>query len=174
MLAYIKLPITSTFIDYPDNESNAIIVFFMGCPHECDGCQNPEFKKYSDDGATKIDVNGLYSLIINGAKKYRTNKVVLSGGDPLASYNIKFVKCLLESSIDLDYCIYTGYEIDRVTEYGVSGFKFIKTGRFVKSLSRTPEKTNEKMVLASSNQKFYDENLLIMTTDGILYLDNER
>lgn len=37
---FISTNVQETFSDWPDGESNAIILFFVGCEHHCKGCHN--------------------------------------------------------------------------------------------------------------------------------------
>ena len=62
-------------------------------------------------------------------------------------------------------------DVEYVKEHNVSGFKFLKCGKFDIKNKRESEKTDEKMVLASPNQKLYDENYNLISKDGIYYFN---
>ena len=161
--------IVPSFIDYPDNESLCLCVVMMGCTHNCKGCQNPLFQNPEYDNGTKIvTVEELYEDLTNLCKRNRTDKIVLSGGDVLSSYNINFTKELLNMIKNMfDVCIYTGYDIDYVKENDIKGFKFIKTGTYIEAQSRPSSKDDTKIIFASPNQKLYNEEYKLLSNDGI-------
>lgn len=159
---------TPSFIDYPDNESCAICVVMMGCTNKCNGCQNPDFKNpLYDIGTIEVSINDLYKKLKETCQKYRTNKVVLSGGDPLSCYNIEFTKELLLRNNIFDFCIYTGHNIEYVKSNNVKGFNFIKCGLFDIKNFRQSNKTDNQMIFASPNQKLYDGEYKLLSENGI-------
>ena len=87
--------IKETFLDYPDNESWAIIVFFTGCAWKCKNCQNKELQDIN--AGEDINVEVLSDQIKQFAKRSGTNKVVLSGGDPFYQHECHnmplYIKC---------------------------------------------------------------------------------
>lgn len=150
--------IKETFVDFPDNHSLAVIVFFEGCTHNCKGCQNPllqttSIKDYysKDDVVKKIDTY---------CKRCNTDKIVLSGGDPY--FNKHECMYVVDKLINLNYevCVYTGYTVDKVEEfyehYNYKKPTYLKCGTYREDL-HVPEwgKTEEKLVLVSTNQAFY-------------------
>lgn len=161
--------ITPTFLDYPDNESIALCVCFMGCEHHCLNCHNPLFQNPDhNEGTMSITVDELFIKLQELAKRNRTNKIVLSGGDPLAPYNIKYTKELLKLSANIfDICIYTGYNIQYIIDNDINGFKFVKCGRYCEDLKQTSQKDDDKMVFASTNQAIYGSNCKLLSENGI-------
>lgn len=156
-------------MDYPDNESLAICVVFMGCEHHCPNCHNFDFQDYDyKDGTTEYTPEELYNAIKEQCARSLTNKVVLTGGDVLAPKNILFTKKFLELNKCLDICLYTGYELDYVMKNNITGYKFLKCGTYHENLKVNSEKTDDYMQLASTNQKFYDENNQLLTNNGRL------
>lgn len=165
----ILQPITSTWLDYPDKEDNSIVVVMMGCDNGCPKCQNPDFKNPHYSNLTKdYTVDELTKELTILSKRYRTNKIVLSGGDPLSCFNIEFTKNFLKNS-PFDVCVYTGHTIEYVKEHNIQGFKFIKCGLFDETKFQESKKTDEKMVFASKNQKLFDSNYCCLSQDGIYY-----
>lgn len=164
----ILIEIVESFIDYPDNESLCLCVVMMGCSHCCKGCQNPLFQNpnYSE-GTRVVSVEELVAELKDKCRRSMTDKIVLSGGDPLSSVNIEFTKDLLKELKGYDVCIYTGYDIDYVKENGVSGFKFIKCGKYIEEQKRQSDKDDEKIIFASPNQKLYNSNYELISKDGI-------
>ena len=120
----ILQPITSTWLDYPDKEDCSLVVVMMGCDNGCPRCQNPDFKNPNCKINTKeYTVESLIDELKILAKRNRTDKVVLSGGDPLSCFNIEFTKKLLLET-DLKICIYTGHDIDYVKKHNVKGGRY--------------------------------------------------
>ena len=163
----ILQPIQTTWLDYPDNESLAIIVCMMGCDNGCFMCQNKDFQDSNYSNYTKeYSVDNFVKEIEYLCKKNKTDKIVLSGGDPLAPCNIDFTKEFLNKTL-LDVCIYTGHSIDYVKEHLVKGFKYIKCGKFDYKNLRESFKTDELIQFASPNQELYDENYNLLSENGI-------
>ena len=98
-------PFSTTFLDYPDPEDQAILVYFSGCEHDCAGCHSFSLQNYNNGRRfdTWDEVDKILSIV---CRLHRTDKVILSGGDPLAPKNIQLVKDLLTNTCR-DYMIYT-------------------------------------------------------------------
>lgn len=163
----ILQPIQTTWLDYPDNESLAIIVCMMGCDNGCFMCQNPDFQNANYSNSTKeYTVDGFMKEIEYLCKRNFTDKIVLSGGDPLSPCNIDFTKEFL-SKTSLDVCIYTGHSIEYVKEHFIKGFKFIKCGKFEYNNLRDSFKTDELIQFASPNQCLYNSEYELISENGI-------
>jgi organic radical activating enzyme len=168
----IIYPFNITFLDYPDDISHAIIVYMMGCDNSCSDCQNLNFKSPEYSLNTKIfTVNELIKDLTVSSKTLLTNKIVLSGGDPLSIYNIKETKELLTYK-DFEFIIYTGKDIMFAIDNNVAGFKYIKCGLYNNKLKQPSEKTDEYLKFASKNQTLYDENYNEISNNGIYYFNN--
>lgn len=159
--------ITTTFLDYPDNISQAVIYYFSGCDHFCKECQNPDFQKYGK----KYSELEILTLIINNLRLNKTNKVVLSGGDPLYVKNFKTTVKLVKDlhSLGIKVCIYTGFDVEFIGRNYLKNFDFIKCGKFDITKQQEPKKTDEYLQFASSNQKLYDGDLNLLSIDGRFY-----
>ena len=159
-----------TFIDYPTVDDWAVIFYFAGCCNNCSNCQNRELQNPDYKGGMIIqDEEGLYNLVKEICKKQDTTKIVLSGGDPLYPANREIVKNFLNKYGSLyDICIYTGYSIDDVKEFGIQNFKFIKCGRYDETRKQISEKTEDHIQLASTNQNFYNAKYEQLSQNGIL------
>lgn len=164
---------STTFLDYPDDESLAIIVCMIGCDNKCKGCQNPELKDYNYlKGVTIYDNDDFIIELKKHAIRNKTNKIVLSGGDPLSCFNIKSTKYILEKcGSELDICIYTGHDINYVKNNNVKGFKFIKCGYFDISNLQKSEKTDDYIQFASPNQELYDGDFNLLSKNGRYYFN---
>lgn len=164
--------IIPSFIDYPDNESLCLCVVMMGCVHNCKGCQNPLFQNSNyANGTRTVSVKDLCLELKELCRRNETNKICLSGGDPLSPFNISFTKELLKELKEYDVCIYTGYDIDYVMKNDVRGFKFIKCGKFDLSQKRDSEKDDEKIIFASPNQSLYNSEYKLLSKSGIYYFN---
>lgn len=170
----IIYPLKTTFLDYPDNESEAILIFMMGCSHWCKNCQNPEFKnKDYDIGTKKFEVKELLMEIESLSKRINSNKVVLTGGDPIYEKNIDDIRKLLKlGKSKYDFMIYTGHRINFIKKKCIDGFKFIKCGTYIEDKKQVSEKTDEYIKFASSNQILYDANFFQISENGIYYFNN--
>lgn len=177
MYLNINYPLATTFSDYFDNESSAVVVYIMGCSHNCYGCQNEEFQDlFYSKGTKLLTVEEVSNEIQNIAKRNRTNKVCLEGGDPLYSQNLYPVKELLNKLYvaGLEVTIYTGYNIDKVKDKNITNFKYIKCGKYNKDLKQESKKTDEYIQLASKNQEVYDSNFKLLSENGIMKFKGEN
>jgi anaerobic ribonucleoside-triphosphate reductase activating protein len=79
-------------------------VFFQGCPHNCEGCHNPELLDFEDGTEWTAD-----ALIKEITRNPLTCGVTFSGGEPMeqAEALIPVAERLKEQGYDL--WIYTGY-----------------------------------------------------------------
>ena len=163
----ILYPLQASWLDYPDNSNLAVVVCFMGCDNGCYKCQNPDFQNPQyDNGTCLFTPEMLEDKLKEVCRRNHTNKVVLSGGDPLAYCNIDFTKEFLEKT-SFDVCVYTGHDIEYVKEHFVKGFKFIKCGKFDFNNLRESVKTDDYIQFASPNQCLYDGEYNILSENGI-------
>jgi organic radical activating enzyme len=160
-------PFILTFLDYPDDESHAILVYMMGCDHNCNGCQNIQFKNFEYSKNTiKLNMNSFLKKLNIFEKKYQTNKIVLSGGDPLSKYNINFTKSFLNVNLKYEICIYTGYDIEYVNKNNIDNFNYIICNPYDLNKKIKSEKTNEYFQLASTNQQIYNDKKQVISING--------
>lgn len=171
----IQFPLRTSFLDYPDSESQAVLVFMMGCIHNCPNCQNKEFQDpHYENGTKELTSDEIINHIKQTCKRNHTNKIVLVGGDPLYDANIKTTMVIVEKlRNEYDICIYTGYDINTVIDNpSLRGWKYIIAGPYIMSLAKTPEKTDEYMQLASSNQEIYNDEFVCLTNEnGCMYFN---
>jgi len=165
----IKYPFDTTWVDYPDDSSLAVICYFMGCSHNCQGCHNPLFQLMTYSGARSFTIKELYGFLFDACCKNKTNKVVLSGGDVLFHKNVEFVKTFVKLYSNIfSFCLYTGSSIKEVKQFDIKGFKFIKVGEYKEDLKQESVKTDVYFQLASSNQEIYDGKFNLLTKKGRL------
>jgi anaerobic ribonucleoside-triphosphate reductase activating protein len=162
--------ISASFLDYPDNISLAIIVYILGCTHNCINCQNPKLQDINivDNTIISVTLDEFEDSITKLIFKYRTNKLVLSGGDPLHPDNIKFIREFLKFT-KFDVCVYTGYPVEYVQASKLSNFKFLKCGKYISTLNQSSVKTDDYLQFSSKNQKLYNDNFQLVSKDGKYY-----
>lgn len=169
----LKYPFDCTFIDYPDNESCAVIIYIMGCENSCNGCHNIQFKDYDYSIGTKeMEVNEIVNELIIACNRNRTDKIVISGGECLSKRNIETTKQILEKMFEkYKISLYTSYGKYYIIENEVKGFTFVKSGLYDVTLKQESKKTNDYIMFASKNQILYDENLNQLSNEGIYYFN---
>lgn len=155
----------TTFLDYPSPDDMAVIVFLSGCTHNCPGCQNITLQKAGTH--TEEEIGQIIAHIAELCERNGTNKVVLSGGDPLSPSNINVTKqvCYYLGET-FDICIYTGYSVDEVKEMGITGFKYIKCGKFDNKHLQKSEKTDDYIQFVNKTQNLYDSNYQQLSYEG--------
>lgn len=89
-----------------------LVVFFQGCVHECDGCQNPE--TWRKDGGYKVLVSSVIKQIEE--KIGFINGVTFSGGDPVQQPDALYEIAKWCKKHELKTTLYTGYQIDDLYE----------------------------------------------------------
>lgn len=168
--------IKETFLDFPDNKSLSMLVFFAGCKHNCRGCQSPSLQKV--ENYTFFTKESVIDKISSFGELSRTDKIVLSGGDPfLFKDECMFVIDKLVGS-GLEVCVYTGYTIDAINEfYKDSNYKkplYLKCGKYEEEHKVQSGKTAEKFTLASTNQRFYkliDNEYQQISKENVLFFN---
>ena len=162
----------TTFLDYPNPDDIAVVVIMSGCIHNCLGCQNPKLQKLHEPF-----INDFKKEIINHikdlCKRNETNKIVLSGGDPLCpcNGNLTIDICRELGNNGYEICIYTGYNIEEVKEMGLNGFTFIKCGKFDAHSMRESKKTDEYIQFVNKTQNLFDSKFNQISKDGIYYFN---
>lgn len=172
----VNWPFSMTFLDYPDNHSQAVLVYVMGCDHGCNECHNKDFQNYDYNESIAIKNHKiLYKLVKERCDKFMTKKVVLSGGDPLSPSNYYIIQnFMIRSKNSFDITIYTGYDIDYVKKLLLwPYFKFVKCGRFDINKQQKAEKTNDYIRFASTNQQLYDTDYKLVSENGTYYFGLE-
>lgn len=154
-----------SFLDYPDNENCAIVVYFYGCEHSCIDCHNQSFKELSE--CFYKTTNNLVEDIKVYALRNKTNKIVLSGGDPLHPKNIKVTQSICDAlNLNYDICIYTGYDKNYVVNNKVTNFKYVKCGTYDHTKKQLSEKTDDYLSFASTNQFLINSDYEIISNNG--------
>lgn len=140
-------------------------------------------KWYKFTGESKDISDQIIKIINNLTNNMMTKECVISGGDPL--YHSDLVKDIIKNlSNDLKVCIYTGMTIDQVkdiwlqtdsieywTNLPIFNNLIFKCGTFKQELYQEPDKTDDFIRLASTNQDFYNSNFNKLSENGILYFN---
>lgn len=157
-----------SFQDYPDPSASAVVVYLTGCSNNCKGCQNVKLQdpSYGEDTGSIFDFAKKIKI---ECIKNNTQNIVFEGGDPLFCDNIYNVKLLIGLLSEYNFCIYTGYDIDVVKKFfKKKEVNFFKCGKFDIDHKRPSMKTEDKFILASSNQSFYDSCFHKISRKGVL------
>ena len=163
----------TTFLDYPNPDDLALVVIMSGCSHNCLGCQNPQLQKLHEEW-TYDQEQAIILEIQQRCLRNETNKIVLSGGDPLnpCNRNLTIHICELlgnNPEYKYDICIYTGYDIEEVKEMGLTGFTFIKCGKFDAHSMRESKKTDEYIQFVNETQNLFDKDYNQISKNGRYY-----
>ncbi len=125
-----------------DGPGYRTVVFLQGCDLHCKNCQNQG--TWSPESGHSVDVKDLAQLI----REHSFNKkITISGGEPLLQK-----AALLELINELqgyNICLYTGHQIEDVSQEILNKIHYIKYGPFKESL-----KTSTMPFVGSSNQIF--------------------
>lgn len=171
----VKYPFTLTFLDYPDSESQAILIHCVGCSNNCKECFNPELQENSCESTKSFSPSFLLVELFNTyVKEWNLDKVVLSGGDFLDTQEKReFLRQLFlynsQNSKQLQITLYTGYSVEVVKSEGITGFSFLKCGKYDDTKKQLSEKTDMYIQFASSNQTLYDANFNLLSDNGRYY-----
>ena len=166
-------PFTESFVDYPNNESLVISIYFLGCNNNCENCSNIDLqdKKYSGHNVKNDNsIDPIIDLIYEDAKQVKTNKLVFIGGDPLFEDNVENTKNIIQRlKKDFSICIYTGKSVNYAKMNKVTDFTFLKTGQYTEKYKQEALKTDEYMQFASYDQELYDIEYQLLSANGIYY-----
>lgn len=112
----------------------------QGCPHRCKGCHNPT--TWNPDGGKEDTVDNITNEIIRAisARGVVRNFSVL-GGEPLAPYNVKEVKTIVdrvrEVYPDITIFLWTGYvyeDLNKEQQEALSNVNVVIDGLFNEEL----------------------------------------
>lgn len=125
------------------------VVFFQGCPHHCEGCQNPETHAIS--GGVEADTDD----VIQRIRKARfLDGVTISGGDPLMQPEACGVIAKAAHKMGLSVWVYTGWKMEDILrdDHKREALRYVDIlvdGEFVAALQ-----DEEPLFRGSSNQRF--------------------
>lgn len=145
-----------------------VCLWVSGCPHHCDGCQNPE--SWNFENGKPFTPYSLSCLISEINKDY-CDGLTLTGGDPLAESNIIEVtdvaKTIKELFPNKTIWCYTGYDYDSVKEEEIMKYiDVLVDGKFIK-----PKRDISLKWRGSSNQRVIDVKKSLQAGKVVLYCD---
>lgn len=121
------------------------VFFLQGCSRNCPGCQNS--CTHSKKFGTVMNVEEVFEFI---EKNCRNKKITISGGEPLEQKNALVELLDLLNSRGFDICVYTGWNLERVSSDIISKVKYLKCGHF-----DITKMSSKLMYVGSTNQKMY-------------------
>lgn len=98
--------IRESFVDGPGIR---YVVFTQGCPHNCNGCHNPD--SHSFDVKNKISIDSIYRDML---KNPLIDGLTLSGGEPFCQGEALARLCEKCHEKKLNVITYTGYTIEQL------------------------------------------------------------
>lgn len=122
-------------------------IWFCGCNHYCKGCSNPELWELQDK--YKASVDDVMVLINKIAEEHPVDGFTITGGDPFMQYEdlLLLIKDLRE--INDDIFVYTGYNIEDLSDKDLSDISVLIDGEYVEELN------DNSLLRGSSNQKIH-------------------
>lgn len=138
------------------------VVFFQGCPHHCEGCQNPETHDIS--GGMEADTDAVMERI---RKAKFLDGVTLSGGDPLMQPEACGSIARAAHDMGLSVWVYTGWTMDDILcdarkREALRYVDILVDGEFVSALQG-----EEHLFRGSSNQRFIDVQKSLSTNQVV-------
>ena len=86
-------------------------IFTQGCPHNCEGCHNPQTHDFS--GGTLVDTDELLEKIKGNPL---LDGVTFSGGEPFCQAHVLAELGKEIESLGMDVITYTGYTFEKLYE----------------------------------------------------------
>jgi len=152
--------------DYPDKDSLAITLYLKGCIHNCKGCHN----KSNMDITLGNNIPLLLEKLPSIMERNKTDKLVLSGGDPLYNYDDTRLILQLAEKMNWCVCIYTGYDYKEAIErIGDNFYTYLKCGTYQRDKAQPSYKSMKVFQLASTNQELYDFSGNLLSVNGSYY-----
>jgi len=133
-------------------------IWTQGCSLECKGCMSKHTWKF--DGSKKVFIDDILKII----EKYPTNRITISGGEPLEQKNLLlFLKALRKNFYD-DILLYSGYEKEIIFKKYSEVLEYIDVlvcGAFKEGLDTSSiykGSSNQEMIILSETLKEKYEN----------------
>lgn len=143
------------------------VIFFAGCPHHCQGCQNPE--SWNPQSGKNLTID----QVIQYATQTKNNEITFSGGDPLGFQfdgALEIAK-ILKEKYHKNIWVYTGFLWEQIK----------KSHRLLKILPYIDALVDGRFILSkrdislkfrgSSNQRIIDVRKSLEENKTILYLN---
>lgn len=138
------------------------VVFFQGCPHHCEGCQNPETHDVS--GGIEANTDDVMERI---RKAKFLDGVTLSGGDPLMQPEACGLIAKAAHEMGLSVWVYTGWRMEDVlgNAHKRDALRYVDIlvdGKFISALQG-----EGTLFRGSSNQRFIDVQKSLSTNQVV-------
>lgn len=130
-------------------------IFTQGCPHNCDGCHNPQTHSFS--GGEVVSIDEVYDMI---KKNPLLDGVTFSGGEPFcqAAPLVELGKRIQE--LGLDIITYTGHTFEYLIDNANEDNRYLELLNITDFLIDGKFEINNKSYLlkfrGSTNQRFID------------------
>lgn len=136
-----------------DGSGIRYVIFSQGCPHNCQGCHNPESHSFNAGDEKKIE-----DILIDIKKNPLLKGVTFSGGEPFEQATGFLQLAQKIKTFNLDIWCFTGYTIEELLNSNdqskislLNNVDILVDGKFEKEL-----RTIEKPFVGSSNQRIID------------------
>ena len=139
-----------------DGPGMRFVLFVQGCPHQCEGCHNPEAQDFA--GGFDADIYKIAERI----EKSRAKKLTFSGGEPFCQARelAKIAQLIQSQQRGIEIITYTGYLYEELLEKAESepGIKELLTvtNYLVDGKFEQNKKTLDWFYRGSSNQRIFD------------------
>ena len=122
-------------------------IWFCGCSHGCKGCSNPELWQRQEK--YKISIDSVLKLICQISDANPVDGFTITGGDPMEQ--AEELSMLLEQLklINDDVLVYTGFEIEELSEKQLKNVSVLIDGKYVEELN------DNSLLRGSSNQRIH-------------------
>lgn len=122
-------------------------IWFCGCSHKCKGCSNPEL--WHQQEKYKISIDDVLALIHQISDANPVDGFTITGGDPMEqSEELQHLLKMLKPLSD-DILVYTGFEIEELTEKQLENISALIDGKYVEELN------DNSLLRGSSNQRIH-------------------
>lgn len=122
-------------------------IWFCGCSHKCKGCSNPEL--WQQQEKYKISIDDVVSLIHQISDTNPVDGFTITGGDPMEQSDELSTLLKKLKVISDDILVYTGFEIEELTEKQLENISVLIDGRYKEELN------DNSLLRGSSNQRIH-------------------
>lgn len=138
----------------PQSAGATFTIWFSGCTHRCDGCQNQ--KLWDGNYGDIFTVDELYNLIEIETSKTKIHTVTLLGGEPLQQPIHEILDlCTLLNANGYEIWLYTGYKYEEVCSIAptiLQCIDYLKCGKYIEEL-----RADEGTFPITTNQMVYSK-----------------
>lgn len=122
-------------------------IWLCGCSRGCKGCSNPELWQVQDK--YKISIDSVLELIHQISDANQVDGFTITGGDPMEqSEDLQHLLKMLKPISD-DVLVYTGFEIEELTEKQLENISVLIDGKYIEELN------DNSLLRGSSNQRIH-------------------